>query len=80
MIRILFFAQARHLTGISEISLSFQDAPCGAELWRYLLERFPGLDSLRETCRLARNCEFVSEDETFADGDEIAIIPPVSGG
>jgi molybdopterin converting factor subunit 1 len=80
MIRILFFAQARSVAGGSELSLSLDEAPDVARLWGCLVGRFPGLAAMRETARLARNSEFAQENEAFCAGDEIAIIPPVSGG
>lgn len=80
MLRILFFSWARSLAGVAEISLPLYEASCPAALWRCLIQRFPEFATLRETARVARNCEFVSEEDSFSDGDEIAIIPPVSGG
>ncbi len=80
MIRILFFAQARVATGISETSLPLEKASSVMFLWQYLTVLYPTLGELREKTRVARNGNFVQGDETFSDGDEIALIPPVSGG
>jgi len=49
-------------------------------LWPLLAEHYPALAPLRPTIRLARSGEFLRDDETIHPGDEIALIPPVSGG
>lgn len=57
------------------------DGPMDADtLWEALLRKQPGLASFRGQVRLARNGEFTTETEHFIPGDEVALIPPVSGG
>ena len=45
-------------------------------------KRHPGLVTMLETCVLALNQEYIEADSaaTLKDNDEIAIIPPISGG
>ena len=80
-ITVHFFASARQAAGRVETKL-----PCGPEpitedtFWQLLLAEFPALASLRRTVRLARNEEYVGPGTTFSAGDEVALIPPVSGG
>ncbi len=50
------------------------------DVFRLLVRKHPALDRLTDHVSFARNEEFVSGDETLADGDELAFIPPVSGG
>jgi hypothetical protein len=64
-LRVLFFASARQAAAI---------------FWERLLAKFPALDQLRGTIRLARNCEYLGVGEHFFPRDEAALIPPVSGG
>jgi molybdopterin converting factor subunit 1 len=77
--RILFFAHLKNVTGCPEMTLS-----CGAVdadgLWRQLAKAHPGLAPYRSSVRLARNSEYVGGDALFTDADEVALIPPVSGG
>ena len=40
----------------------------------------PAAASLLARCRIAVNLEFVDDDHAVGPGDEIAVIPPVSGG
>lgn len=78
--QVLFFAQLRDATGCSSAEVSVK-GPVGAdELWEALLERFPDLADHRPTVRFARNAEYVGPDARFDDDDEVALIPPVSGG
>jgi MoaE-MoaD fusion protein len=77
--RILFFAHLKDATGCREM-----DLPCAKVnadgLWRALLTAHPGLGPSRDSVRLARNSEYVGPDAWFNDTDEVALIPPVSGG
>ena len=78
--RVLFFAQVKDATGCASVQLD-APAPIQAEaLWAELLKRFPALETHRRTVRLARNSEYAAADTMFANGDEVALIPPVSGG
>lgn len=77
---LLYFAQARRVTGIPSETFS-PAAPLDAdELWSEILRRHPDLALLRPVIRLARNGEFAGSDARFLPGDEVALIPPVSGG
>jgi molybdopterin converting factor small subunit len=80
MIRVLFFGQAKAITAHSEILLPCSDAPDVDSLWSCLIAGYPALAGLRKNSRVARNGRFTCDMESFSDGDEIAIIPPVSGG
>ena len=78
--RVLYFAQARLAVGRSEETLE-PPAPLSVEdLWKELIQRHRGLSHLRPSCRLARNGKFVDPDEKLLREDEIAVLPPVSGG
>ena len=77
--RILFFAHLKNVTGCPEITLP-GDAVDTEDLWRKLTQAHPGLAPYRRSVRLARNSDYVGPEARFADTDEIALIPPVSGG
>ena len=49
-------------------------------LLEILGERYPGLERLLPRCALAHNGEYVRGVQLLAGGDEVALIPPVSGG
>jgi len=77
--KILFFAQLREVAGMAaaEIGANGIDS---SQLWDLLLERWPGLAAHRANVRLARNGLYVEAGEIFRADDEVALIPPVSGG
>lgn len=77
---VLYFAQARRLTGIAADTFEVARPLDADELWAEIARRHPDLVLLRAVVRLARNGEFAGPDERFAPGDEVALIPPVSGG
>ncbi len=77
--RILFFAQLREVCGVAEAELAV-DGVEAAVLWELLLARWPGLAAYRAQTRLARNGVYAGANEVFSDIDEVALIPPVSGG
>jgi len=78
--RVLFFAQLKDVTGCDSVELA-PPSPLNCEqLWAMLLEKFPGLRGHRGNVRLTRNWEYAEADAQFANTDEVALIPPVSGG
>lgn len=77
---VLYFAQARRLVGLASETLPLTSPVTAAALWTEILARHPALAPLRSVTRLARNGEFAAADALFAPGDEVALIPPVSGG
>jgi molybdopterin converting factor subunit 1 len=78
--RILFFAQLRDAAGQSEMTLRVDGPLDAAGLWRRLVAERPGLARYRRCVRLARNREYAGSGVRFHDADEVALIPPVSGG
>jgi len=77
---ILYFAQARRITGLPQETIAVTGPLSTYDLWDMLINRHPELATLRGSSRLARNDEFIPSDATLSPDDEIAIIPPVSGG
>lgn len=78
--RVLFFAQLQDVTGCAATELAVTSPLEREQLWTVLLETYPGLSAHRANVRLARNWEYADAETRFTDGDEVALIPPVSGG
>jgi molybdopterin synthase catalytic subunit len=79
-VRVRLFALQRELAGAREIAL---DLPAGATVeagWQAIVDRHPVLAPGRPSMRFARNGDYADADDALADGDELAFIPPVSGG
>lgn len=80
LIRVRLFAIQRELAGTREVGL---DLPAGSTVdavWDALVERHPVLAPGRASVRFARNGEYADRESLVSDGDEVAVIPPVSGG
>ncbi|RME92056.1 MAG: MoaD/ThiS family protein [Verrucomicrobia bacterium] len=80
MMRILFFAQLKDVTGRAELEWPEAAAMSPAQLWDRLEQLWPAISVHRPATRLARNGEYVGGDTLLEPGDEVALIPPVSGG
>ncbi|HET6275406.1 MAG TPA: MoaD/ThiS family protein [Candidatus Cybelea sp.] len=79
-IRILAFAALRELCHAPEHAI---ELPAGARVtdaWGALAREFPALAAHRASTRIARNGQVASFEEALADGDELALLPPVGGG
>jgi len=78
--RVFFFAQSREAAGCDEYQLEVAKPVAQAEFWRILVAELPKLTSFQKTARLARHETYLHIDELLNPDDEIAVIPPVSGG
>jgi molybdopterin converting factor subunit 1 len=74
------FARARELAGSDAVGVELPAGGTVADLRRRLADRFPALAGLLERSAVAVNHDFAENDRAVAAGDEVAIIPPVSGG
>jgi molybdopterin converting factor subunit 1 len=79
-IRVRLFAIQRELAGTREVSLDVADGATVADAWDALVTRFPSLAPGRDFVRFGRNGAYADDATTLQDGDEVAMIPPVSGG
>lgn len=79
-VNILFFAKARDITTVPEIDLILPKESNTIYLIQKLLQLYPSLEVILDTSILAVNQEYTTDIVNLKSGDEIAIIPPVSGG
>jgi molybdopterin synthase catalytic subunit len=79
-VKVLFFGLLKDLTGRSEDRLDLADGSRLDGVFRHYAEKFPKLGEMARSIVLARNHEFADLSSTVEDGDEIAFLPPVSGG
>ncbi len=77
---IRLFATLRERAGAPELTRDFSDGATVAQIWDRLKAEFPALEGHRDAVRFAVNQEYVDDDYRPRPGDEIAFIPPVSGG
>ena len=78
-VRVRLFASYREAAGVGQILL---ELPSGATVRDAIAEisrRYPLVAEIRQLV-IAKNRDYVGLEETMSDGDELALIPPVSGG
>jgi molybdopterin converting factor subunit 1 len=79
-VTIHVFARLRDLTGASEL---VRDLPAGitvGAVWEALVSEFPSLSPYTATISSAVNADYARKTSPVGDGDEVAFLPPVSGG
>jgi molybdopterin synthase catalytic subunit len=79
-VRIRFLGPAKELTGCDEIVLTLPEGSSVANAISALLREFPKFSDRLNHYRFAVNFEYADEKTLLKDGDELALIPPVSGG
>ena len=79
-IRVLFFGVLKDLTGCAEDTIEMAPGTSVGDVFERYSERFETLRGKRSSILFARNQEFSVPTALLADQDEIAFLPPVSGG
>ena len=80
MIKVLFFGAAADRAGTRETELEVEEDATLAEIWPLLARRHPDLGPMRGTLAFAVNGEYARGEDAVSPGDEVAVLPPVSGG
>lgn len=79
-VRVRLFARARELAGTEAVTTELPAGATLAELRNALAAQFPALAGLLERSALAVNEEFATDTTHLAGTEEVALLPPVSGG
>ncbi len=79
-VRVRLFARLRDLAGAGELAREVAPGATVATVWTALAEEFPALAAYSSSISSAVNAEYAPMTRAVADGDEIAFLPPVSGG
>lgn len=79
-VRVLFFGWAHDLTGVSEDRVEVPEGGRLADLWSDCMRRFPRLAEMDGALVTAVNLQVAEPSQPLRDGDEVAFLPPVSGG
>ena len=80
MVEVLLFGAAADRAGTRKVQLEVAGATTLAEIWPLLAERHPELSAMRDTLAFAVNGEYARMDDAVGPDDEVAVLPPVSGG
>ncbi len=79
-IRVLFFGVVRDITGVREDTVEVATGSAVATVFEHYASRFPRLREMSSSLVLARNQQFSDPSTALGEGDEVAFLPPVSGG
>jgi molybdopterin converting factor subunit 1 len=79
-IAVKLFAAARELAGASEAAIDVPATATAGDVRRAMAERYPALGPLADRSLLAVNADYAADGTPVNVGDEVALIPPVSGG
>ncbi|CAL8318206.1 unnamed protein product [Lota lota] len=82
-VTVLYFAKSAELTGLRLEVVPLPVATSSGQLWAVLLELHPSLAALQDHVVLAVRQQYIppgNQSIILADGDEVAVVPPLSGG
>ncbi|GAC1499125.1 MAG: molybdopterin converting factor subunit 1 [Vulcanimicrobiaceae bacterium] len=79
-VRVLAFARIRELIGRSEFLFPIPEATTIRGLWNALVAGTPALSEFTDCIRFACNSTIAPDSTPLHDRDEVALLPPVSGG
>lgn len=79
-VTIRLFARLREITTAGELARQVPDDATARGAWDALATEFPGLAEYTTVISCAVNEEYAPFDRRLKDGDEVAFLPPVSGG
>ena len=79
-VTVRLFARLRELTGAGELAREVPDGSTAFDVWNALAGEFPSLAGYTKAISVAVNEDYARLTASLRDGDEVAFLPPVSGG
>ena len=79
-VTVRLFARLKDIVGTAEIARTVAPGATAGSVWRDLAAEHPDLAAYERSLSTAINTEYARMNDPVADGDEIAFLPPVSGG
>lgn len=79
-VTVKLFAVYQEVIGSPELELEFPGGSTVAQVGQYFWDQYPELASLQSVTHFGVNLDFVPGDTLLQPGDEVVLIPPVSGG
>ena len=79
-VKVKLFAIYQEAFETPELQMVFPQQTTASDVLETLIEQKPYLSKWKEVTRFGINLQFVESDTAIQDGDEIVLIPPVSGG
>jgi len=79
-VTVLLFARLRDIAGASHLAREVAPNATIGTVWRELAGEYPALGQYERSISSAVNADYARMDRPLCDGDEVAFLPPVSGG
>jgi sulfur-carrier protein len=79
-VRIRLFGRLHDLVGATEAQRDLPAAATAGDVWQMLAAEFPAVAPYARSVSVAVNADFAKMTTMLRDGDEVAFLPPVSGG
>jgi molybdopterin converting factor subunit 1 len=79
-VTVKLFARLRDLAGAAELVREVQAPATVQTVWKSLTAEMPSLVEYEGIMSVAVNAEYAKMAAAVRDGDEVAFLPPVSGG
>jgi molybdopterin converting factor subunit 1 len=80
LVRVRLFARLREIAGASELARSVPAGATARVVWDQLAAEFPAMGDYGNVVSCAVNDDYARLTATLKEGDEVAFLPPVSGG
>ena len=79
-VTVRLFARLRDIAGAAELPREVGPGATIGTVWQQLVADFPDLARYERSISTAVNADYARMDHAVGDGDEVAFLPPVSGG
>jgi molybdopterin converting factor subunit 1 len=79
-VTVRLFARLRELAGAADLTRDVPDGATAADVWDVLVREFPSMTEYSRSISCAVNEDYARLTTALKQGDEVAFLPPVSGG
>jgi molybdopterin synthase sulfur carrier subunit len=79
-VKVRLFARLRDIAGSAELDREVPTGATAQQVWRMLTAEFPEMSKYDSSISTAINTDYAKITSVLADNDEVAFLPPVSGG
>ena len=79
-VTVRLFARLRDIAGAAELARDVDSGATIGSVWRQLASEYPALEPYERSISSAVNADYARMDHVLREGDEVAFLPPVSGG
>ena len=79
-VNVRLFARLRDIVGSAEIPFDATPGATLVDVWHALVREYPAIAPYADSMSCAVNADYARMTTTVGDGDEVAFLPPVSGG